>query len=142
MDAERNKEIVRRFVAAVNARDRDEIAALVTPNVCRRSPATPGVTVNSFEDLWAFLEQDFASIPDSVVTIVSMVAEGDQVAVWATYAGTQTGQMGPFPPSNGSATLEFAGFLRIREDRISEMRVVWDNVDMLTQLGHMEGPPG
>lgn len=137
MNLEQNKELVRSFVAAVNARDREGLADLVTADVVRHSPATPDVTVANFDDLWSFLEQDFAAIPDSVVTLETLVAEGDLVACWATYSGSQTGPMGPFPPSNERARLEFCGILRIRDGRIAEIRVLWDNVDMLTQLGHM-----
>lgn len=137
MDLEQNKELVRSFVAAVNARDREGLAGIVTADVVRHSPATPDVTVANFDDLWSFLEQDFAAIPDSVVTLDTLVAEDDLVACWATYSGAQTGPMGPFPPSHERASLEFCGILRIRDGRIAEIRVVWDNVDLLTQLGHM-----
>ena len=139
MDLERNKELVRHFVEAVNTRDREALARVVTPDVVRHSPATPGIRVESVDDLWAFLEQDVAAIPDSVVTLEALVAEGDLVAVWATYAGTQAGPMGPFPPTDRRASTEFSGILRIRDGRIAEIRVVWDNVHMLTQLGHMPG---
>jgi predicted ester cyclase len=137
MNDERNKEVVRRFVAAINARDRAALAEGVATNVVRHCPATPDVKVASFDDLWSFLEQDFAGIPDSVVTLETLVAEGDLVALWATYSGTQTGQMGPFPPSGARASVEFSGILQIRDGRIAEMKVVWDNVSLLTQLGHM-----
>jgi len=36
--------------------------------------------------------------PDSIQTPKHLLADGDLVAVWATYEGTQRGQMGPFPP--------------------------------------------
>lgn len=139
MNLEQNKELVRRFTAAVNARDREALSRLVAADVGRHCPATPDATVASFDDLWAFLEQDFAAVPDSVVTLETLVAEGDLVAFWATYSGTQTGPMGPFPASGERATVEFSGILRVRDGSIAEMKVVWDNVDMLTQLGHM--PP-
>lgn len=137
MNVERNKELVRCFVAAINARDREALAAVVASDVVRHCPATPDVEVTSFNDLWSLLEQDFAAIPDSVVTLETLVAEGDLVAVWATYSGTQTGQMGPFPPSGERVRLEFAGQLRVRDGKIAEIRVLWDNVNMLTQLRHM-----
>lgn len=137
MNLERNKGLVRRFVAAINARDREGLARVVTADVVRHSPATPDVRVASFDDLWSFLEQDFAAIPDSVVTLETLVAEGDLVACWATYSGSQTGPMGPFPPSNERVSMDFCGILRIRDGRIAKIRVLWDNVDMLTQLGHM-----
>ncbi len=136
-----NKQLVERFVAAINARDLAALDTLVAPDVVRRSPSTPGVTVNSLEELKAFLRQDLAAVPDNVQTIQTLVAEGDWVAIWATYAGTQTGPLGPFPASGKRVDLEFSAMLRIENGRIADIRVVWDNVAMLTQLGHMT-PPG
>ena len=99
------------------------------------------MTVNSLDDLKAFLRQDLAAVPDQTQTIEMIVAEGDKVALWANYSGTQEGQMGPFPPSGEHVDLDFAAILRIEGGRIAERWVVWDNVALLTQLGHME-PPG
>lgn len=139
---EANKEVVRRFVAATNARDFDALDELVAPDVVRHSQSTPGVTVGSLDEFKAFLRQDLTAVPDAVQTLRMIVAEGDLVAVWANYAGTQTGPMGPFPPSGRKLDLDFAGVLRIDDDgHIAEIWVVWDNVAALTQLGHME-PPG
>lgn len=138
---EANKEIVRRFVAAMNARDFDALDELVAEDVTRHSPSTPGVSVNSREEFEAFLRRDFASVPDAVQTIEMLVAEGDKVAGWFKYSGTQEGPMGPYPASGESIDLDFAGVLRIEEGRIAEIWAVWDNLSMLTQLGHMQ-PPG
>lgn len=135
-----NKEVVRRFVDAINAREFDALDELVAPDVRRHSPSTPGVTVESREDLVAFLRRDLSAVPDAVQEIRMMVAEEDRVAVWASYPGTQEGPLGPFPASGERVDLDFAGILRLEEGRIAEMWVVWDNLSMLTQLGHLEMP--
>lgn len=137
----RNKEVVRSFVAAINARNFAALDALVAPNVVRHSPSTPGVSVRSRDDLKAFFRQDLAGVPDAVQEIRMMVAEGDRVALWANYSGTQDGPLGPFPPSGRTVDLDFAAMLRLEEGRIAEMWVVWDNLSMLTELGHLT-PPG
>lgn len=134
-----NRELVRRFVAAVNARDHDALEAIVTPDFTRHCPATPDVKVNSLADLRAFLEQDLETFPDSVVTLEQLVADDAHVAFWATYSGTQTGVMGPFPPTGRRVTGPFAGFFRVADGRLAELFVTWDNIDFLVQLGHMEG---
>lgn len=54
------------------------------------------------------------------------------------YSATQTGQMGPFPPSGRNVVGPFAGYFRIQDGQLKELFVTWDNVDMLTQLGHFE----
>lgn len=140
-EAETNKQIVGRFVAAMNARDLDALDDLVAADVVRHSPSTPGLEVRSLEQFKEFLQQDFTGVPDSVQAVRLMVAEGDMVAVWANYAGTQSGQMGSFPPSGKRVDLDFAGFLRLEDGKIAEIRVVWDNLGMLIGLGHLT-PPG
>jgi predicted ester cyclase len=65
------------------------------------------------------------------------VGEGDRVAFWATYTGTQLGPIGPFPPSGRAASVEFAAIFRLEGERIAELSLVWDNVALLVQLGHL-----
>ena len=129
---------MRRFVEAVNSRDHDALEAFVAPSFTRHCPATPDVVVRSLADFRRFLQQDLATFPDSVVTLEKLIAEGDCVAFWASYSGTQTGPMGPFPASGRRVTGPFAGYFRLEDGRITELFVTWDNVDLLTQLGHFD----
>ena len=138
---EANKETMRRFVDAMNARDFDALDELVSPDVVRESPSTPGVVVQNLEQFKEFLRQDLEGVPDAVQEIRMMVAEGDRVAVWANYSGTQTGPMGAFPATGARVDLDFAGILRFEDGKIAEIHIVWDNLGMLVQLGHLE-PPG
>lgn len=137
---ELNKEIVRRFVEAMNERRFDDLDELVSPDVVRHSPSTPGLEVRNLDQFKDFLRQDLTSVPDAMQEIRMMVAEGDLVAVWAGYSGTQDGPLGPFPPTGRPVEIDFAGFLRLEEGLITEIHVVWDNLNMLVQLGHMELP--
>ena len=139
-DTERNRALVRRFSNAVDERDYEALDALLSPDFIRHCPATPDVVVRSPADFRRFLEQDAATFPDSRITLEALVAEGDQVAFWATYTGTQSGPMGPFPPSGRHASVEFGGVFRIEGDRIAHMRLTWDNLTLLSQLGHLPQP--
>ena len=138
-DRDHNTQLVRRFVRAGNERDFETLESIVDPTFERHCPATPDVVVRSFDDLRRFLERDAKTFPDNRVTLRELVAEGDRVAFWATYAGTQAGPMGPFPPSGRRLELEFAGMFTIRDDRIAHLRLTWDNLSALIQLGHL--PP-
>ncbi len=137
--AGRNKQLFIQGIEAVNNRNWDALDALVAPNYVRDCQATPDVTVNCLDDFKAYLKQDAATFPDSRITIDRLVAEGDQVAFYCTYTGTQKGQMGPFPPSDRQMTLEFAGIHRIEDGKLAETWLTWDNLAALTQLGHF--PP-
>ncbi len=136
---DQNIEIVRTMTDLINQRDLDSLGTVVADDLVRHSDATPGVVVTNLDEFKAFLETDFAGIPDSVQEIDMIFGAGDKVAVRARYSGTQTGPMGPFPPTGKRVELVFIGLLRIENGKIAEIWVEWDNLSILTQLGHL--PP-
>jgi predicted ester cyclase len=103
--AEQNKAVIRRFFDAWNSRQPDAFDDLIAPNVVRHYEATPGVEARNLDQVKEFLRQDTAVFPDSVQTIKFLVAEGNLVAAWTTYEGTQQGPMGPFPPSGSQGAI-------------------------------------
>jgi predicted ester cyclase len=134
-----NREIIKRFVEAGNARDFGALRALVSPTFERHCPATPDVEVHSLDDFVRFLKSDLEAFPDNRVTLTTLVAEGEHVAVGGTYTGTQRGPFGPFPPSGRRVTCEFGGIFRIESGTVAHLRLTWDNLGVLSQLGHL--PP-
>lgn len=137
-----NVEIVEGMINAINQRNFDALNKYVSPIIIRHSGATPGVTVTSLEQFVDYLNHDVASVPDSVQTIEIIFNAGDKVALRATYAGTQTGPMGPFPPSGKHLEIPFNAILRVENGKIAEMWVEWDNLNALTQLGHFPTSTG
>ncbi len=133
---EQNKLLVQRFGEAMNGRRYELLDEIVATDFVRHCQATPQVEVRSLEEFKDFLRQDLATFPDSVQTPAHLVAEGDMVAVWLIYEGTQMGPMGPFPPSARKMHLECGAFIRIENARIAEMWVTWDNLAAIGQLGH------
>ena len=128
--SEQSKGLVRRMVDAINQRDLAELDSIVAPDLHRHSGATSGVTIENRDQFKAFLEQDFAAVPDSVQQL-------DFFAIRARYMGTQRGPWGPFPPSNKRLELPFIGIVRVEDGRIAEIWVEWDNLNALQQLGHL-----
>jgi steroid delta-isomerase-like uncharacterized protein len=137
--AQRNMDIVRQMTDAINKRDFDALDELVAPDIHRHSGATPGLVIESLDEFKAFLRQDVAAVPDSNQEIEFMFADGEYVGVRCMYRGTQRGAWGPFPASGKSLELPFIGILRIENDQVAEIWVEWDNLNALTQLGHMPG---
>lgn len=135
-----HSELARRMVEAINARALDALDAVIAPDVVRHSAATPDVVVENLEQFKAFLRQDLTGVPDARITVERMFGDGEHVAMLARYTGTQTGQMGPFPPSARRIDLPFIGIVRIEDEKIAEMWVEWDNLSMLTALGHLAAP--
>jgi predicted ester cyclase len=136
-----NKNLVRRFEEAMNKRQLDALDEVVAPNFVRHCQATPDLDVRSLEQFKGFLRQDVAVFPDNTQTFTHVIAEGDMVAAWATYEGTQLGQMGPFPPLGKKVRFDFAAMLRVENGKIAELWVTWDNMTILAQLGYLPSAP-
>jgi steroid delta-isomerase-like uncharacterized protein len=135
-----NKNLVHQFTASLNEKDWDALNELLTEDFRRHCQATPGVQVNSREEFKQLQESFLVSMPDQHVNLEMLIAEGDMVAVYATYSGTQTGPMGEFPPTGKSAESKFLGIFRIADNRIAELWVEFDNLAMLSQLGLFPPP--
>ena len=137
---EANKAIIRQFSEAVNNNNLEALDEIMTTNFVRHSQATPEVKVNSLEEFKQFAKVSSESIPDMTGKIEIMVAEGDYVAVYATFTGTQTGQMGPFPAYNKKMESKTMAIFRLGNGKIAELWIEWDNLAMLMQLGHFPPP--
>ena len=135
------KNLIRRFTDLTNAADWDGLAEVVAVNFTRHSAATPGPPVTSREQFVALQKGFLRTFPDQHVTIQQLVAEGDRVAILATYSGTQTGPLAQYPATGKRVESPFIGIFRIESGRIAELWVEWDNLAMLTQLG-LFPPPG
>ena len=139
--AQENKEIVSKAFAVVGVGDYANMGNYIADNYLRHSQASPGVNVKSLQEFKEFIRMDRFAVPDQKLEIKKLVAEGDLVAFYAIYKGTQTGQMGPFPPTGKYAELDFSGIHRVENGKIAETWVTWDNIAFLSQLGHFPQPP-
>jgi steroid delta-isomerase-like uncharacterized protein len=139
-ELEANKEVVRQFTDILNAADWEALDDVVAEDFRRHSQATAGPPVTSREAFKQLQRSFLASMPDQRIDIDMLIAEGDKVAAYATYSGTQTGPMGDFSATGNWAESRFLAFFRIEEGKIAELWVEWDNLAMLTQLGLFPPP--
>jgi predicted ester cyclase len=135
-EVERNKAVVRAFAAAVNAQDWGRVAELVAPGFVRHSHAGGSPGVRSRDDLVRFLRGEFEAFPDAHEGIEDVVAEGDRVAVRHSFRGTQSGPLGPYPPSGRVMAAGYLAIYRLAGGVIVEAWAEWDNLSGLAQLGH------
>jgi len=138
--AKQNKELVTNAFEVVGNGDYDNMGTYIADNYVRHCQATPDFNITSLDGFKTFIREDRKACPDQQLEIKNLVAEGDFVAFWAVYKATQTGQMGPFPPSNKRAELEFSGIHRIENNKIAETWITWDNIAFLSQLGYFPPP--
>lgn len=133
-DIERNKNIVRTFADAINARDWHRLDQTVASNFVRHSSSAP--PVRSREELKQYLRSEFEIFPDGRESIEDMLAEGDKVAVRHGFRGTQLGPMGSYPASGRVMTADYLAIYRLDGGLIVEAWAEWDNLSGLAQLGH------
>lgn len=130
-----NKELVRTCTKIISEQDYDRLDEFISRDYRRHCQATPDARIESLEDFKALLRGFDKSFSQVEVKLDMVVAEGDLVAFWGTYSGTQTGPMGPFPPTGRRMVSDMGGVHRISEGKIVETWVTWDNLSAFQQLG-------
>jgi len=100
---DQNKEIAQKMIDAINNKDYDILDNLIASDIIRHCQATPNVNIRSLAEFKEFLKGDAKVFSDSHITTEILIAEGDMVAGYFTYSGTQDGAMGPFPATGKKA---------------------------------------
>ena len=95
--------------------------------------AAPG-SLPGIEGAKAWIRHLHAAIPDLLVTIDAMVAEGDLVVVRNTWRGTHTGLFLGLPATGRPFTLTGMVMWRIRNGLIQERWASLDRLETLRQL--------
>ena len=130
-----NKEVVRQFTDAINNLDFERLDELVMSDVVRHTQA--GVEFQSLQEFKDYLREGAEAFPDAQQGIITLVAEGDYVAAYMNWTATQEGPYGEFPASGKTVTdLRWFALVRLEEGKVAEIWAEWDNLNMLTQLGH------
>jgi len=132
-----NKAVVRRFVDAVfNDHAADALYELVAPDIMNHVTGARGI--EPFKNITMML---LTWAPDMRFTVEHMLAEGDDVMVYGTSGGTQTGEMRfrgrIIPPTNRPFSSHHVHIFRVRDGKITEHWAVRDDLGMLQQLGAM-----
>ena len=136
-----NKNLVNRFTEALNSADWNVLDELLTEDFHRNCQATPDVKVKTREEFINLQKSFISSMPDQKIVNEMLISEGNLVAAYSTYSGTLTGPMGNFPATGKSMSMKFVSFFRVENNKIAEIWVEWDNINMLSQLGLFPPPP-
>ena len=126
---EKNKELVRQLGAINDAADWDKLDTLLSDDFQRHSMATIGNPEITSRDEFKRHEQAIRALyPDRHVTYEMVIAEGNLVAAYATFAGTNAELGKP-------VELKYLVMMRIEKEKIAEIWVEWDNLAAQSQLG-------
>jgi steroid delta-isomerase-like uncharacterized protein len=138
------KRVLEQAIDTWNAGDREAWAALYDENVEWEAPG--GARISGLEDLKVkYFDALLEAAPDRASSVDALVAEGDVVAEEGRYTGTHTGTWrspdGVEIPATGKALdFRFSALFRVESGKITSIRLYYDQLEVLTQLGLMPAP--
>jgi len=141
---QQNKALVQRIHSEVSKGNLGIFDEVLSPDYVRHCQAMPPEfqELHGTNQFKAFLADFATAVPDCSDSVLFVIAEGDMVAYVTKMTGTQTGPMGNLPPSGKEFTLTNIVIHRVKNGKVAETWVSWDNVAMLTQLGFFPPPTG
>lgn len=139
---ERMIEIVHDVHDRVNRGDLTAFADHLSDNYVRHCQAMPpeAQELCGHEALTEFVREYLRGTPDWHDTIDFVMVDGDRIAYKTTSTGTQTGPIGDLPATGRPFELVSLIVHRFEGDKIAETWVSWDNLAILSQLGHLPAP--
>ena len=88
-----------------------------------------------FDTLYDDGEEFANAFPDLDADIIDTIADGDEVMFLYRVRGTHEKPMGDLPPTGEDFETQGIGYAKLKDGRIDEYRLVFDNLGMLQQLG-------
>jgi predicted ester cyclase len=135
---EENKDLIRRYVSAIDTNQADDWDVLdnyIAEDFVAHHPPAPGVTLDR-----AGIKQSaeiFRVGAPGTHEIVMQIAEGDLVVSYIRGRGVHEGELFGIPATNKSVETEGIAIHRVRDGKIVEYWSVVDFAGILAQLGLM-----
>lgn len=128
-----NKELVKVYYDELwNKQNKDYIDILFDDNITFHGSLD--IDVKGKEQFKQYMDTILTGIPNLFHSIVTMVSEGDTIAVKALYNGRHTGKLFEFEPSNNKIAYSGASFFKFRDGKIVDVWVLGDLKNLIKQL--------
>jgi steroid delta-isomerase-like uncharacterized protein len=139
MSLEANKDVIRAYVETIfNQQQLDRADEFVASDYVDHA-ALPGQApgLEGAKQKWAMY---LAGIPDLRVTIEELVAEGDNVGVRRSYAGTHQGELLGIPATGKQVRISGISIFRLAGGKVAEQWEQLDRLALMQQLGVLPTP--
>jgi steroid delta-isomerase-like uncharacterized protein len=127
---------------ALNRGDLDAVGARLDPEC---DFAAPGFAARGGEAVVGWMSPFLAAFPGIHHEVLDVVEGDGAVAVEIRIAGTHTaplaGPGGAIPPTGREISFDAANVWRVRDGRITEYRIYFDQMGFMGQLGLIPGAP-
>ena len=138
------KRVLEQAIELWNAGDREGWAALYDENVEWEAPG--GTRISGLDDLKVkYFDALLDAAPDRTSVVDTLFAEGDLVTEEGRYIGTHTGTWRSpdgveIPATEKALDFRFSAVFRVENGSITAIRLYYDQLEVLTQLGLMPVP--
>jgi steroid delta-isomerase-like uncharacterized protein len=133
--SEHNKAIARRYFAEILHGQIDVADEIVADDIVFIGPNYWGEAIHGREGFKGFVRSLRSAFPDMVFTVHEEFAEGARVATRFSFTATHRGEWLGIDPTDKTIDLPGADLLRIEDGRIREIRVFYDTLGLMQQLG-------
>ncbi|MFG3618691.1 ester cyclase [Nocardia sp. NPDC047654] len=131
-------DLVNVHYAGLEGGDLDLAASPFTEDVAAQFPSGP---LTGIEALRGMIGAFITAFPGMKIERRNTWVDGDTAIAEIVFTGVQTGPLatadGEVPPSGRTVTFPLIDTFTLRDGKVGEHRVYWDNVSFLTQLGLM-----
>jgi hypothetical protein len=137
------KDVVDRGLEAWRAGDADGFASTYSDDASISAPG--GMEAHGPDGARMFMAMWNEAMPDNEISIDREHVCGSVVVQEGTFSGTHTGNlMAPdgqtIPPTGRPVKAPYVDIFEIEDGRVRAERLIFDQVDLLTQLGLMPAP--
>ncbi|MBN1293726.1 MAG: lipocalin-like domain-containing protein [Candidatus Latescibacteria bacterium] len=139
--AEKNKAIARLYIDELwNRKNLDDIDKLVSDDFVNHS-SPPGMPTDR-EGLRQFITGSATTFPDGFYTIEDIITEQDEVMIRGSFKGTHRGEFMGIPGTGKEIRMTWINVLRMKNGKVVERWMKYDEINMMSQFGFKLIPPG
>jgi predicted SnoaL-like aldol condensation-catalyzing enzyme len=134
-EQEKNLAIIGQFanVVFVN-KDLSQLDTFMKKNYIQHNP----LVSQGQDGFYTFFDMWFKSSPDFNYNLKKIIANGDEVWVYGTYSGTQTGDWLGISATNAQYKFDAVDIFRIEDGKLAEHWDVLDVYNLFKQLGTLK----
>ena len=138
---EANKQVAQQIYDVWDGDDEDVLDELIAEDVVLHRPHYMGGAAHGLEGYKDNLRMVRAAIPDLFFRADYVVAEDDMVVAYATFGGSQEGELAGIEPTGKSVEVDDFVLYRFEDGKVVEVISRPDFLSLFVQLGVVE-PPG
>ncbi len=136
MSTEANKAVMLKGWESVSKGDQDGVAAMYHDDVVYHGAG--GEEITGRAPLMAMLSGYFTALPDIKAEVEDVFGEGDRVFTRVRLTGTNTGEFMGKPATGKRVDIRWLmNVARVQDGKVIEEWELFDNLDMMKQLGHI-----